>query len=36
MAKSSILFLNTKVRGYEMEIQKKCSLTECEIQQMKD
>ncbi len=36
MVKSSILFLNTNERDYEMDIQKKSSLTENEIQQMKE
>ena len=36
MVKSPILFLNTNERDYEMDIQKKRSVTESEIQQMKD
>ncbi|MFB6650036.1 GNAT family N-acetyltransferase, partial [Bacillus toyonensis] len=36
MAKSSILFLNKNVRGYEMNIEQKKSLTVNEIQHMKN
>lgn len=36
MVKSPILFLNTNERDYAMDIQKKRSVTEGEIQQMKD
>ena len=36
MVKSPILFLNTNEREYTMDIQKKRSVTESEIQQMKD
>lgn len=36
MAKSSILFLNMNARDYEMNIERKKSLTANEIQQMKD
>ncbi|TKI05256.1 GNAT family N-acetyltransferase, partial [Bacillus cereus] len=36
MVKSPILFLNTNEREYTMAIQKKRSVTESEIQQMKD